>query len=323
MNDEQKYHLINQYLNGELVGRALDNFKALLKDSKFKEEVDLQAQIIKQIEVEREAELKAYIAEHSKVNYFQNTWGNRWTLASAAIFIIFVSAFFIMKYYSPETNSRTIVLESPEETTIGPAHSDSVTQLDSGTYVIENSGPPSSLQLEEAVPLPTEEFREIEEDQEDAMAETEVFNQDTEAIVAPSSTKRVRTDENVAVQEDEITVKKDQKLGSKNFIVTTLSPGFLLMDDADSTEGNKDKEIGTRAQLVEFWSSPVNFKGYFYSSSVLKLFSINESANLDFKELDNRLYLSINGTFYYLEKNGSYNKFVAVTNSKLLQVLND
>ena len=65
MMDENTYHLINDYLDGSLRGRALDKFKAELKtDSALQEAVAEQQVIIAAIESAREQELKSYLNQN-------------------------------------------------------------------------------------------------------------------------------------------------------------------------------------------------------------------------------------------------------------------
>jgi len=44
---------------------------------------------------------------------------------------------------------------------------------------------------------------------------------------------------------------------------------------------------------------------------------------MDFKELESRLYVKMNGKQYFIEKNRKYNRLTEVTNPTLLKVLND
>ena len=338
MNDEQKYHLINQYLNGELMGRALDNFKAELKDPEFQKEVELQRQIIEAIKKQRKAELKAYISENSKVTYFQNSWGNKWNYASAAIVILFVSAFFIMKFYNPNPNSTEIVVtEKPDTTSL--AQEDSITQLDTQTLAIQDVTIPNVERADEDVDSEIEESPEdIELDETaDKIEETNTdagFQTEDEELVPTAEKSANRVSPNADLE-----VKKDQLLSTKSFTVVMFSPNFGTgagkTSNSDSNKTVSDTEITTaktserykentsRILQVEFWKSPVNFKGYQYSNSGLKLYDISEDANLVFKELDGRLYMKTGSKYYYLEKNSAYNKFVEVKNSTLLKALNE
>lgn len=335
MNEERTYHLIDQYLNGELSGRDLDNFKARLKDPEFAKQVEIQRQIMETIMDERKAELKRYISENSKVNYIKNSWGNTWTYASAAIVILFVSAFFIIKSFDNSNSEQQTVTIAPEAE-ISEEPTDT-TATDSNMLAIET--PTSNdMQTPDIQESPVEIHEtENEEVSEEALTDNfsemddDQFKADGRPEVAETTTvKRAEIGE-----EFDAEVKKDKKLSSKSFSVVQLRPDFTEKDQAASDEvlnidtaGNdkqelKYKEVSTRTLSVEYWESPVGFNGYKYNYSSLALYGVDKDEAISFKELDNRLYLKRGSKFYHLEKNGSYNKFVAVINPTLLKVLND
>lgn len=320
MNEEKKYHLIDQYLNGELTGRSLDNFKAMLKDPEFAKQVEIQRQIMEVIKEERKSELKKLMSESSKVHYFQNSWGNTWTYASAAIVVLFVSAFFILKKFgTTDTPTNTVTLEPKEETN---ATDMDTTKVDSNLVAIET---PTPGQTDNTAPDIAEETiseeeaveAELDEDLDIMSDEPEAHTLEENDAVTPASADGIPE------------VKKDEILSGKRFTVVQMKPDFeatreKATEGADSAASDiKYKEINRRSLNVEFWESPVGFKGYKYTSEKLILYDIDENAALSFKELDSRLYLSLGGKYYHLEKNGTYNKFVAVTNKTLLKVLND
>lgn len=321
MNEEKKYHLIDQYLNGELTGRSLDNFKAMLKDPEFAKQVEVQRQIMEVIKEERKTELKRLLSESSKVQYFQNSWGNTWTYASAAIVVLFVSAFFILKKYNgPETLTPTVTVESSDEEV--QAEMDT-TEVDSNMVAMEETRPdladnasPETESIEEE--LTQEETESISDE------EMDVFSEELDSDV------NIETERALAENVDAIPeIKKDQIISGKKFTVVRMTPDFgptrAKASEVDDTSASElqYKEVNRRSLNVEFWKSPVGFKGYKYSSDKLILYDIDESTAIAFKELDNRLYLSLDGNYYHLEKNSTYNKFVAVTNKTLLKVLND
>ena len=333
MNEERTYHLIDQYLNGELSGRDLDNFKAKLKDPEFATQVEIQRQIMETIKDERKAELKRYITENSKVNYIKNSWGNTWTYASAAIVILFVSAFFIIKSFDNSSQQQETVTVAPEDKSSEEPADTSAS--DSGMLAIEI--PASQEAVTNDAPHETIEISETENEevvQEELLDEFDGIHDDAEGDIQPSvaaeSTSQKRLEINTEFDPE---VKKDQKISAKSFAVIQLRPDFKEVDKAsadevvteDSTEAKslRYKEVSSRTLNVEYWKSPVGFNGYKYNYSSLALYGVDEEESISFKELDNRLYLKRGAKFFHLEKNGSYNKFVAVTNPTLLKVLND
>jgi len=144
----------------------------------------------------------------------------------------------------------------------------------------------------------------------------------------------------------DVEVKSDQLLTSQRFVVTTISPIFkkenkdVLQNDAaeSSTRDvkiNKSKEDAdapeeedkvvykNRSISVEYWNSVVNYTGYKYTGQKVQLYGIDKKAALKFKELDNRLYVQLKGTQYFLEQNNKYNRLVDVINPVLLKILNE
>ena len=327
--NEKTYHLINQYLQGELKGRALDEFKVKLKDEAFAKHVAEQSAIINALKEVRKEELKALFKQENKTKYIQNQWGNKWTYASAAIVVLFVSAFFIVRFVIPQQSEQLATEEAV------PAQSDSITeeaeetQVDTQMLAIEDGLPPNPMELVE----------DVQEDVPDSLPQIEVVEEEIDDLdgIAESFDEE-ETGDALPVEED-LFVKKDEHIASKEYTVRRYSPTFIeqtraskaddssaeLLDTQEVEAGaiSKDIEPKTVKLSVEYWSSPVNFKGYKYSKNGLQLFEIDPTESLSFKFLDQRLYLKLGKNFYFLEKNNEFNKFVAVSNQTLLDVLNE
>ncbi|MFY0642835.1 MAG: hypothetical protein JXR19_00055 [Bacteroidia bacterium] len=329
--DEKTYHLINQYLKGELKGRAMDEFKVRLKDEAFARQVAEQSAIIDALKQVRKEELKALFKQETKTRYIQNQWGNKWTYASAAIVILFVSTFFIMKFFVPNKDRHLATEELQDSADSTIANELPETEIDTQLLAIEDATPPNPMALEETTEtidtllVPSIEIVEDEMDE------------DMDGVI--STVEEEVTEANEPEQVDEIVVKSDKKIASKRYKVPQYSPTFAeqtqatrskdtageLLDSQVVNAGASDavEEIKTVNLNVEFWSSPVNFKGYKYSKDGLQLFEIAPTQTLTFKFLDQRLYLKLGNSFYFLEKNNEFNKFVAVSNQTLLNVLNE
>lgn len=86
---------------------------------------------------------------------------------------------------------------------------------------------------------------------------------------------------------------------------------------------SRSRSTVTRSIMVEYWQSVVNYKGYQYDGTQVKLYGVNQLKSLRFVELDNRLYLKLNSEQYFLEKNTKHNRLIQVTNPTLLKVLNE
>jgi hypothetical protein len=324
VSNEKTYHLINEYLRGNLQGRALDSFKAQLKDDpEFARQVAIQEQLIEAINQGRKRELKERLKQSSGPAYFQNQWGNRWTYASAAIVVFFVSAFFIVKYYFPEGADQQYATEETQQEPY----------LDTDTVLPEDS---LVLAMEDENDLSQPERLDDMEIESDLDPQEAVRYQVELADEAPmAKSMRSEAQGNKAPAEDNI--QTESLIQISNYSVRVISPDFydekavqtekadLQLKEAVDSAAAPSTEVAVehKNMSVEFWSNPINFKGYRYENGRLKVYQIEQAGPLTFTELDNRLYLKMNGQHYFISKDGEDHKFVPVTNNTLLKVLNE
>ncbi|MBT8327247.1 MAG: hypothetical protein KJP21_05955 [Bacteroidia bacterium] len=356
MINEQTYHLINKYLNGELKGRALDKFKSDLKSNEdLRDAVTSQASIIESIKAFREDELKKNLqANLNKSRTFVIGRTFKIALASAAVVSLLVSTFFVLRPFMNSFND-TMVSEEVESSdtaddfkpTTEPQSE--LTQIDTQTLAIADNIKTDEIErLEEELEAPAIEVVEDDVEIEETFEET--FEEESEAPdevmiekSAPTTTDAKDESGDDAIQDYE--VKADELLSNRRYNVISISPNFSGVEETAATtakrsstkikESEKEESDAVEATKaptssnpsrsieVEHWKSVVNYKGYNYDGTKVKLYGINETNNLEFKELDNRLYVKIEGKQYFIEKNKDYKRLVEVTSPALLNVLND
>ena len=140
MVDEKTYHLINDYLNGDLQGTTLDIFKSRLNSEKgLRRAVSEQKAIIAALNTVREQELRDILKSDNKkkkviaIGPYLKTAG----LAAAAIAILVVAFFSIRPYITDSADTNTAqeskakpqqTLEKPE-----PITEDSILIADNAT----------------------------------------------------------------------------------------------------------------------------------------------------------------------------------------------
>ena len=121
MVDEKTYHLINDYLNGDLQGTTLDIFKSRLNSEKgLRRAVSEQKAIIAALNTVREQELRDILKSDNKkkkviaIGPYLRTAG----LAAAAIAILVVAFFSIRPYItdSADTNTAQESKAKPQQT---------------------------------------------------------------------------------------------------------------------------------------------------------------------------------------------------------------
>ena len=364
--NEQTYHSIDAYLNGELKGRKLDEFKAELRtDKNLQKAVALQEEIIAAINENREAELRDYLTKHTAKEALSKAPSFRiWMLTAAAVALLIVAGVTLLPYISSSNKENTATDAKPkplkstpeEENTSTHSEEMEATVVDTQTLavntppeqtiedievVLEDEADNDALEEPESGTIPIiEKDRNVEEnavlDESSPVAKAQ---EDKKAVAAskPSDKPAVAN-----VESTDIKVRGDKLLASKRYIVPSIDPDFSVSEtrsdnvtiktttkeksEADkqaSAEGKDLKTTSRRCIEVEFWKSVVNYKGYQYDGSKVKLYGMDQTRTLDFKELDNRLYVKVEGKQYYLEKNTKYNRLVQVTNPTLLKVLNE
>ena len=351
MVDEKTYHLINDYLNGDLQGTTLDIFKSRLKSEKdLRKAVSEQKVIIAALYTVREQELRDILKSDTKktkvigIGQYLKTAG----LAAAAIAILMVAFFGIRPYITDraDTNTAQESKAKPQQTLEKPKPITEDSILIADNPAIETTTiDTQTLALLEPISL-VEKTPEEEDAMEDSetLEENDISEMELENAVVP---KKSTANAPSTSADLDVVVKSDQLLTSQSFVVTTISPIFKKenkdvlqndaaesstrddkinksKEDADAPEAEEDKvAYKNRSISVEYWNSVVNYTGYKYTGQKVQLYGIDQKAALKFKELDNRLYLQIKGTQYFLEQNNKYNRLVEVINPTLLKVLNE
>ncbi|GEM_PF-499988 len=348
MVDEKTYHLINDYLIGNLQGAALDIFKSRLHSEKgLRQAISEQKAIIEAINAVREQELRGILKSESPktkviaIGPYLKTAG----LAAATIAILVVVFFNIKPYITFSKDTKTAqenkaipkqALKRPKLITEGG----NLTQVD--TAVEMATIDTQTLAITES-DLAMDKMRELEEDDIENSADLEEYDLSENELEDVNTPKKSTAASSSTAE----VVKSDKLLSTQRFVVTAISPVFkqenkdVVQDDdnleiatrsdkvskvkeaADGSETEKNKVANKRSISVEYWNSVVNYKGYKYSGQKVQLYGIDQKAVLKFKELDNRLYVQLKGTQYFLEQNNKYNRMVEVTNPNLLKVLNE
>lgn len=358
--DEQTYHLINDYLNGELQGSELDKFKANLKeDHALQKKLASQRQIIQAIKTSREQELKLFLRT-SIANKNNPTLRPKLTfilvfIAAIALISVVIST---LKPFKKTTRPLTTKQEIEKKNT--PQRSKKVvdlTELDTTAGANQMSADTQALELELApfhtdsgevsaeIPTdiktnPSEEEEKEEEKNSNASSDN---NQTIGNKYSGQPQESIKTEKSEKI-DDEIIVRSDELIDKKIFSVHDVDMYYTnnvvkTNDEAKpqnnaepekfsnkATENEVNTQITNAAKreiTVEYWKSVVNYIGYQYNGRVVKLYGLDKQKKLIFKELDNRLYTMLDGKYYFLKKNSEYNRLIEVTNSTLLNVLRE
>jgi hypothetical protein len=105
---------------------------------------------------------------------------------------------------------------------------------------------------------------------------------------------------------DDIIVATDELIFIRiiNVIGDSLSKGGKNLDSL--LIGEKGNYGPQRKYRVEFWKSPINYRGYRLQKDRLVIFGIEEYNEAILRRVDSRLYLMVGSKAYLLEENADY-----------------
>lgn len=330
--NEETYQLINDYFDGKLKGVHLDKFKNDLKNDKdFALQVQIQKEIIDGIKLYRKNELKQILCDSSKTVYIKNEWGRKWTYASVAVVLFFMSLLVVIKYYLP--NNFNTASEILDESSKLDQKTDVLVDNDEALYENDENNAQTENELLLPTVSPSSDNKELDTLMSDAMAiasapkmDSNVPEDDKNEILKDRLITTVTYPIAVFMEESYGNQESDAQLNDKPKKFS-FKKNKELMDDEEKPP--EEARILSKSIQVQFWESPLNFTGYSYQNTYqkhkgLSLYGVSKSENITFKELDNRLYLILNTIVYSIAptKENEHKKLSPVTQPELLKILN-
>jgi hypothetical protein len=124
---------------------------------------------------------------------------------------------------------------------------------------------------------------------------------------------------------DDIVVKKDEMVSAKVIDVTNVTPP----DPKNPKDSILQKESGIRddtknsvnAYQVEFWQSPINYKGYKMLKNKIVLFGIAQNENLKLFKIEDGIYMKQQQNVYRLAFTSDFKQFENVKDQTVLAKL--
>lgn len=125
---------------------------------------------------------------------------------------------------------------------------------------------------------------------------------------------------------DNIIIRKDELLSIKTIELKNLDPPES-MSHADSllekvSEIREDRSNSQkRSMQIEFWKSPLNYKGYKLSKYNVILYGLTDTENLKIYTLNGVLYMKNTSAVYKLEYNADFKPYERVTDELITSSL--
>ena len=119
-------------------------------------------------------------------------------------------------------------------------------------------------------------------------------------------------------------VRKDELLDSKNIQVVNLqsedktNPSDSLLE---KVSGIKNQKNTSSSLKVEFWQSPINYKGYKMTKNKIVLFGINSDEIVKLFHLEDDIFMKHNQNVYRLYFTDDFKQFEKVTDASIIAKL--
>lgn len=124
-----------------------------------------------------------------------------------------------------------------------------------------------------------------------------------------------------SASDDDIIVRKDQLVAEQQIALINLDAPPSLIDSLAQTEaGVRDEQA--RKMTIEFWESPLHYRGYKLTRSRLVLFGLGQERNIALYKLNNLLYLKSSNGVFRLEGSSDFRQLERITDEGILSRLN-
>jgi hypothetical protein len=322
--------LFDRYLRGELPPGELAAFDRMLADDQdFARSFEIHKILISGIQDHGRQELKDYLKMHTAAETGGNSlWTNgRIWYAAAAVILAFFGVYAVMQFYGKDHPASEIAITEQN----APAFSDTVNMaLQEAEPAQKEMSPPvpeGDMAMKEqvfadAAPVPPALQAPVE--QEDASRR---YEDDDIQVMAEKSEYKVISEKKLmdtlltipvlfAFLEPDDKNKKEvfgynntrrsakAKLPSNannnnntDFQLNKPATDTLAVTLSGASKKQDSDKSMTRTLKIEYWQSPLNFKGYRYSGDLIQVYGLPSNA-VRFYILNNNVYVKSVNTIY-------------------------
>ena len=305
----QERQWVDRYLRGELSGIELEDFVHRLSgDDALKREVELQQILHKGIHLAREEQLKRKIL--AAVNYRKPLvpFALKMIVTFFTVILIGITVWFYTGDNSTPKTDRYSWLTLWKGSGNKPPGGENTQKQGTENRPAAPSRAPSSGSAKSA-------------NADDKLPQA------ADSLHAESAPSIEKTDTGISLlTEEDIIVKQDQLLITATLPVTDKSehpqpdPDSLSQSVAEKLNPSADlpeAEAQAGSFSVEFWVSPVNYKGYKMSKNKLVLFGIEEPDAVKLYRVNNDLYMHYLKDYYRLNNSFEFMAYQKLKDSEI------
>ncbi len=351
--------LFDNYLLGKLNPNEIEAFDLKLnQDSEFKSEFEDYKTIVLGIKDYSRNDLKNFLKEEELPEIKMVAFWKK-PLQIAASLILLVGLGFIIKLVVLPINNSTAITNAPESSKAKSENIDTNAVSTEVKFLEIESEKKELAEMEKPLAPPVANVEQMEMPKESNSAYDNFKSEDVKAV-APATTYAERDDVDFNVLSEKklrdttITTKllvfnynmdaeKDNLSEVRITKAENKKPGKSLPAPANNTNaGNvnmndkanakykidtailkKNKEHKTTAlknYKVEFWQSPINFKGYKFIGNTIQLYGLDVK-NIKLYDVNNTVYIKVINTVYKLKNCSDACVYQTETDTEILNFI--
>lgn len=325
MSETFDHEEIDKYLSGEMGSfeRGLFEHK-MAQDEVLRYEVEVRKMAISILEAERIKQLREYIRRNTPHKRQLGFW-QQVTLYSSVACALVALVFWVMLQMS-EPRGVMAYSDAPHKKAQGDSEKADPNR-NAGQVI------PAAPEVSDN-PTNTLFTPEVKTADVPSEANSEDLNTSpamgAEATAQESDDYAIKSDEMVldtvyltpvlqaaATEESENYKTPAVRAESKSAVPTVAARGKKALVTDSASGYNKSGAISLK---VEFWNSPINYRGYRYNGIRLQLYGISDPAKIKFRVLGDELYMWNAGNVCKLVKEDRYNSYWPESDKALLKL---
>ena len=144
------------------------------------------------------------------------------------------------------------------------------------------------------------------------------INNTIDSIYTDSIVKKYNNLNNYSIAKEELLFSKTLKIHNKDIKSESLNIADTIFKEDNIGDYNVSSEYN-----IEFWKSPINFKGYKTGKNKIILFGIYDFKKLLLKKQNDLLYLQCDDKYYIIENTDNFKPLSIIANKKTINQLAD
>ena len=147
----------------------------------------------------------------------------------------------------------------------------------------------------------------------------------TKEIAAIKDSLKTDSLKTVFTDNEDVVVKKDELLNTKAYPVTELDAkadaSKIKQDSLLETVSGVKNENGYSSFTIEYWRSPLNYKGYRMAKNKIIVYGITPETEIKLFRLEKNIYLRMASSTYKLEYSNEFRQLEKITDEGVLAAL--